>query len=202
MLPPVKRDHRPGARRPRDPALGARLHQLPDRLRLAADAQAALEGTGISVPPLESYADRLWDYWERNLDPDLFKDRSLSRRDRRQGRADHRRLVAASARRRAIKVRRRRRRSCCWSPARRRSSRRPRRRSRRPAARAHIHPCDLSDLDDVERMAEEVLDRARPRRRPGQQRRAARSGARSRSPTTASTTSSARCSSTTSARCG
>jgi NAD(P)-dependent dehydrogenase (short-subunit alcohol dehydrogenase family) len=41
------------------------------------DAQAALEGSGISVPALEGYADRLWDYWERNLDPDLFKDRSL-----------------------------------------------------------------------------------------------------------------------------
>src|SRR5829696_8673173 len=40
--------------------------------------QTALEGTGISVPPLPSYAERLWDYWERNLDPDLFKDRSLS----------------------------------------------------------------------------------------------------------------------------
>src|SRR5262245_38010369 len=40
--------------------------------------QTALEGTGISVPPLASYAERLWDYWERNLDPDLFKDRSLS----------------------------------------------------------------------------------------------------------------------------
>src|SRR5262249_61037146 len=40
--------------------------------------QRALQGTGISVPPLASYAERLWDYWERNLDPDLFKDRSLS----------------------------------------------------------------------------------------------------------------------------
>src|SRR4051794_3969246 len=40
--------------------------------------QEALEGTGISAPPLASYAERLWDYWERNLDPDLFKDRSLS----------------------------------------------------------------------------------------------------------------------------
>jgi NAD(P)-dependent dehydrogenase (short-subunit alcohol dehydrogenase family) len=39
--------------------------------------QAALEGTGISVPPLSSYADRLWDYWERHLDPDLFTDRTL-----------------------------------------------------------------------------------------------------------------------------
>ena len=29
------------------------------------------------MPPLESYADKLWDYWERHLDPDLFKDRSF-----------------------------------------------------------------------------------------------------------------------------
>jgi NAD(P)-dependent dehydrogenase (short-subunit alcohol dehydrogenase family)/thioester reductase-like protein len=41
------------------------------------DAERALGGSGISVPPLESYADKLWDYWERNLDPDLFKDRSF-----------------------------------------------------------------------------------------------------------------------------
>lgn len=37
----------------------------------------ALEGTGISVPPLADYAWRLWDYWERHLDPDLFIDRTL-----------------------------------------------------------------------------------------------------------------------------
>jgi NAD(P)-dependent dehydrogenase (short-subunit alcohol dehydrogenase family) len=41
------------------------------------DTERALEGSGISVPPLESYAAKLWDYWERNLDPDLFKDRSF-----------------------------------------------------------------------------------------------------------------------------
>ena len=40
-------------------------------------AQAALAGTGIRVPPLEAYADKLWDYWERHLDPDLFEDRTL-----------------------------------------------------------------------------------------------------------------------------
>jgi NAD(P)-dependent dehydrogenase (short-subunit alcohol dehydrogenase family) len=41
-------------------------------------AQAALEGTDIRVPPLESYADKLWDYWERHLDPELYRDRSLA----------------------------------------------------------------------------------------------------------------------------
>jgi NAD(P)-dependent dehydrogenase (short-subunit alcohol dehydrogenase family) len=42
------------------------------------EAAKALKGSGIEVPPLESYAARIWDYWERNLDPDLFIDRSLS----------------------------------------------------------------------------------------------------------------------------
>jgi NAD(P)-dependent dehydrogenase (short-subunit alcohol dehydrogenase family) len=41
------------------------------------DTERALAGSGIAVPPLESYADKLWDFWERNLDPDLFKDRSF-----------------------------------------------------------------------------------------------------------------------------
>jgi NAD(P)-dependent dehydrogenase (short-subunit alcohol dehydrogenase family) len=41
------------------------------------DTERALDGSGISVPQLESYAAKLWDYWERNLDPDLFKDRSF-----------------------------------------------------------------------------------------------------------------------------
>jgi NAD(P)-dependent dehydrogenase (short-subunit alcohol dehydrogenase family) len=39
--------------------------------------QEALAGTDISVPPLEAYAGKLWDYWERHLDPDLFRDRTL-----------------------------------------------------------------------------------------------------------------------------
>jgi thioester reductase-like protein len=41
------------------------------------DTERALRDSGIGVPPLEEYAERLWDYWERNLDPDLFKDRSF-----------------------------------------------------------------------------------------------------------------------------
>ena len=41
------------------------------------DTQRLLKGTGIRVPRLDDYAWRLWDYWERNLDPDLFIDRSL-----------------------------------------------------------------------------------------------------------------------------
>jgi thioester reductase-like protein/short-subunit dehydrogenase involved in D-alanine esterification of teichoic acids len=43
----------------------------------ARDTQRALAGSGIELPRLETYADKLWDYWERNLDPDLHKDRSF-----------------------------------------------------------------------------------------------------------------------------
>ncbi len=38
---------------------------------------AALKGTDIACPRLDDYAWRLWDYWERHLDPDLMIDRTL-----------------------------------------------------------------------------------------------------------------------------
>ena len=41
------------------------------------EAQAALKGTGVQCPNLRDYAWRLWDYWERHLDPELHIDRSL-----------------------------------------------------------------------------------------------------------------------------
>ncbi len=43
----------------------------------AKRASSLLGPAGIRVPPLEDYAWRLWDYWERHLDPDLSLDRSL-----------------------------------------------------------------------------------------------------------------------------
>ena len=41
------------------------------------ETERALKGSGITVPRLVDYAWRLWDYWERHLDPELFIDRSL-----------------------------------------------------------------------------------------------------------------------------
>ena len=41
------------------------------------ETTAALKGSGIECPNLHDYAWRLWDYWERHLDPDLHIDRSL-----------------------------------------------------------------------------------------------------------------------------
>jgi len=41
------------------------------------ETQAALKGSGIACPKLADYGWRLWDYWERHLDPALSIDRSL-----------------------------------------------------------------------------------------------------------------------------
>ena len=57
------------------------------------ETDAALKGSGIECPNLNDYAWRLWDYWERHLDPALFDRPLLARHRRRQGGADHRRLV-------------------------------------------------------------------------------------------------------------
>ena len=43
----------------------------------ARETERVLKDSGIEVPRLEDYASVIWDYWERNLDPDLFKDRTL-----------------------------------------------------------------------------------------------------------------------------
>jgi len=45
----------------------------------AANALEALEGTGIACPALHTYAWRIWDYWERHLDPELPTERNLRR---------------------------------------------------------------------------------------------------------------------------
>lgn len=43
----------------------------------ARETERALKDTGIQVPRLKDYAPVIWDFWERHLDPDLYKDRTL-----------------------------------------------------------------------------------------------------------------------------
>jgi len=43
----------------------------------ASHTQALLAATDVRLPRLEDYAWRLWDYWERHLDPELHAARSL-----------------------------------------------------------------------------------------------------------------------------
>ena len=122
----------------------------------ARDTQRALKGTGIAVPPLSTYAPRVWDYWERNLDPDLFRERSLASSVRGKrilitgassgigletalavGEAGGEVLLVSRTREKLDEVREE---------------------VERRGGTAHVHACDLSDLDDIDRMAAEVLD--------------------------------------------
>jgi len=43
------------------------------------ETQRALEGTAIHCPRLHTYAWRIWDYWERHMDPDLPTEKNLRR---------------------------------------------------------------------------------------------------------------------------
>ena len=117
---------------------------------------AALEGTDISVPPLPTYADRLWDYWERELDPDLYKDRSLggaiggkivmiTGASSGIGHATAEKAAAAGAR--VLLVAR----SADKLEA-------IREEIEAAGGEAFVHPCDLSDVEDIERMGKEVLE--------------------------------------------
>ncbi|MFL5976413.1 MAG: SDR family oxidoreductase, partial [Solirubrobacterales bacterium] len=122
----------------------------------ARDAQRALTGTGIAVPPLSSYADRLWDYWERNLDPDLFKERSLSRS------IEGKKILVTGAssgigRELALKIGEAGGEVILVSRTREKLEE-VAEQVRDVGGTAHVHPADLSDTDDIERMAKEVLD--------------------------------------------
>lgn len=63
------------------------VHVPEEAIRFAAsrarftcqNTQSALEGTAISCPPLYTYAWKVWDYWERHMDPEALTDRNLRR---------------------------------------------------------------------------------------------------------------------------
>ncbi len=121
----------------------------------ARDSQRALEGTGIAAPPLSSYAPVLWDYWERNLDTALFRERSLasSVKGRRvlitgasSGIGLQTALKVGEAGGEVILVSRTRE-----------NLEEVAGRVRERGGTAHVHPADLSDLDDLDRMAQEVI---------------------------------------------
>jgi NAD(P)-dependent dehydrogenase (short-subunit alcohol dehydrogenase family) len=154
LFPPAKRAAKIGLDQLGIPAGVLSYFSYPTHFD-SSNAEAALAGSGISVPPLDSYADRVWDYWERTLDPDLFKDRSLSAAVRGKvvlitgassgiGKATAVKVADAGAT--VLLVARS-------------VEKLEETKAEIEAAGgvAHIHRCDLSDMEDVERMAEEVL---------------------------------------------
>src|SRR6059058_1581237 len=122
----------------------------------ARDAQRALRGTGIAVPPLSSYSAKLWDYWERNLDPDLFRERSLSKS------VEGKKILVTGAssgigRELALKLGEAGAEVLLVSRTREKLDE-VADHVRKLGGKPHVHPADLSDLDDIDRLAKEVLD--------------------------------------------
>ena len=122
----------------------------------ARDTQRALSGTGIAVPPLSTYAPRLWDYWERNLDPDLFRDRSLAGTIKGKkvlitgassGIGLETALQVGEAGGEVLLVSRTREKLEELATE-----------IEELGGTAHVHPADLSDLNDIDRLAKEVLE--------------------------------------------
>ncbi len=153
-MPPVKRvvdNALDGAHLPREVLTYIRYPtSFDDRI-----TQAALEGTGIAPPPLEDYAWRLWDYWERHLDPDLFKDYSLA------GAIEGKRVMITGAsagigREAALRVGEAG--GIVLLVARTASKlEEVRAEIAELGGTAHVHAADLSSVDDIDRMAAEVI---------------------------------------------
>jgi thioester reductase-like protein len=119
------------------------------------ETQACLEGTGIAVPPLDTYAYRLWDYWERNLDPDLFRERSLASSvggkvvvitGASSGIGRDTAIQVGDAGAKVVLIARTREKLDEVAKI-----------IRDRGGEAHVHPADLTDLDDIERCAQEIL---------------------------------------------
>jgi len=75
-LPPIKRFTGIILKDLGIPAEVLKLVTYPTRFD-SRETERALKGSKIKLPKLDSYAWRLWDYWERHLDPALFVDRTL-----------------------------------------------------------------------------------------------------------------------------
>ena len=137
------------------PARVAPMATHPTRFE-CSETLAALEGTDIGVPPLEAYADRLWRYWEENLDADTRFQPALARAVRGKvvlvtgasagiGRAAAIKLGAAGAEVALVA----------------RSAERletARAAIERAGGVAHVYPTNLLSLEECELLAKRVLD--------------------------------------------
>jgi NAD(P)-dependent dehydrogenase (short-subunit alcohol dehydrogenase family) len=127
------------------------------RARFTSDsAHTALQGTGVACPPLYTYAWKVWDYWERHMDPEALNDRNLRRalQDRLAvvtgassgiGRATAQLLAHHGAH--VILVSRTREKLEALA-----------REISEAGGRASVYPADLSDLDACDAMIHQVLE--------------------------------------------
>jgi NAD(P)-dependent dehydrogenase (short-subunit alcohol dehydrogenase family) len=119
------------------------------------DTERALRGTGIAVPPLEDYAWRLWDFWERHLDPDLHKDRSF------EGAVNGRAVLITGASSGIGRATARKVAAAGGIPL--LVARTPERLQETveeiaaAGGSAYAYPCDLADLDAIDELVQRVL---------------------------------------------
>ena len=134
----------------------AAVQYVLSRARFTSDnAQAALAGTAVDCPPLHSYAWKIWDYWERHLDPEALTEQNL------RSALDDRVVVVTGAssgigRATAALVARHGAQVVLVS---RTKEKLEELKAEIEAAggRASVHPTDLSDVDACERMIRNVL---------------------------------------------
>jgi len=120
------------------------------------ETERALARTEVRCPPFESYAWKVWDYWERHMDPDLFLDKTLHGRIAGKvamvtgassgiGEALAIRLAEAGAKVLLV-ARSREKLEVVQNEIDRRGG------------ESLIHTCDLASADDADRLVREVLD--------------------------------------------
>ena len=121
----------------------------------AAGTQAALTGSGIEVPDLDSYAPVLWNYWAEHLD------RNRHRRPRPGGALAGRRILitgASSGIGRATAIQVARERGVPLLVARRGDAlEEVRREIEREGGLAHTYPCDLTSDESIDALIKTLL---------------------------------------------
>jgi NAD(P)-dependent dehydrogenase (short-subunit alcohol dehydrogenase family) len=139
----------------------AALSYASNRTRFTCrNAEAALEGSGIEVPPLHGYAWKIWDYYERHLDPQAPTAPNF--RKALQGKvalvtgasSGIGRATAAALARHGAEV--------VLVSRTKEKLEELRDEIKAAGGKAHVYPCDLSDLEAIDRMVAAVLkDRKR-----------------------------------------
>ena len=116
---------------------------------------AALEDTGVELPPFESYAATLWDYWEQNLDPDIKADKASTKA------LKGKTVVitgASSGIGKATALRVALHGGVPILVARGKEKLEQTKGDiEATGGTAHAYPCDLSDLDDIDRLARQIV---------------------------------------------
>ncbi len=134
----------------------AAMQYVLSRAKFTSDnAQATLAGTGVECPPLHTYAWKIWDYWERHLDPEALTERNL------RVALEDRVVVVTGAssgigRATASLVARHGARVVLVSRTKEKLDE-LKREIESEGGRASVHPTDLSDTDACERMIRDVL---------------------------------------------